>query len=119
PLPIRRIPYDEAIGKYGSDRPDLRFGLELVDVTPVVKDAGFKVFADVAARGGLIKAINAKGAADWPRRELDHMIELAQEWGAGGLAWIAIQEDGYRSAITKFFTEDELLAIRKELDAEP
>jgi len=117
--PFRRIAYDEAIGRYGSDRPDLRFGLPLVDVSEIVRDAGFKVFASVVANGGMVKAINAKGAADWPRREIDRLTELAQSWGAGGLAWIAVQDDGYRSAITKFFSEEELAEMEQALEAKP
>lgn len=118
-LPIRRISYQEAISKYGSDKPDLRFGLELVDITDLVRESGFKVFAD-AAKNGLVKAINAKGAAGWSRREIDQLTEQAVEWGAKGLAWIAVGEDGsLRSAITKFMAEEEVAAVLERLAAEP
>lgn len=118
-LPIRRISYKEAIERYGSDKPDLRFGLELVDVTDIVRDSGFKVFAD-AAKDGLVKAINAKGAARWSRREIDQLTEQAIEWGAKGLAWIAVGEGGsLRSAITKFMAEEEIAAVLERLAAEP
>lgn len=118
-LPIRRIPYDEAIAKYGSDKPDLRFGLELVDLTEIVRDSGFKVFADTVANGGMVKAINAKGAAGWSRREIDELTQSAQEWGAKGLAWIAVQPDSsLRSAITKFMSDDEVNRILEAMDAQ-
>ncbi len=118
-LPIRRISYKEAIERYGSDKPDLRFGLELVDVTDIVRGSGFKVFAD-AAKDGLVKAINAKGAARWSRREIDQLTEQAIEWGAKGLAWIAVGEGGsLRSAITKFMAEEEIAAVLERLAAEP
>lgn len=118
-LPIRRISYKEAIERYGSDKPDLRFGLELVDVTDIVRDSGFKVFAD-AAKDGLVKAINAKGAARWSRREIDQLTEQAIEWGAKGLAWIAVGEGGsLRSAITKFMAEEEIATVLERLAAEP
>lgn len=118
-LPIRRISYKEAIERYGSDKPDLRFGLELVDVTDIVRGSGFKVFAD-AAKDGLVKAINAKGAARWSRREIDQLTEQAIEWGAKGLAWIAVGEGGsLRSAITKFMAEEEVAAVLERLAAEP
>lgn len=118
-LPIRRISYKEAIERYGSDKPDLRFGLELVDLTDIVQNSGFKVFAD-AAKQGLVKAINAKGGAGWSRREIDQLTEQAIEWGAKGLAWIAVGDDGsLRSAITKFMAEDEVTAVLERVAAEP
>lgn len=120
PLPIRRIPYDEAIAKYGSDKPDLRFGLELVDVTDLASTSGFKVFADAAAKQGMVKAINAQGAAGWSRREIDQLTERAVEWGAKGLAWIAVNDDGtLRSAITKFMDEAEIKKLLERLSAQP
>ncbi len=117
--PFRRISYAEAIGRYGSDRPDLRFGMHLIDVSDIVRHSDFKVFANVVANGGIVKAINAKGAGGWTRRDIDRLTELAQSWGAGGLAWIAVQEDGFRSAITKFFSDEELAQLQQALGAEP
>lgn len=117
-LPIQRIPYDEAINRFGSDKPDLRFGLELVDLTDTVRDSGFQVFSGTVKNGGVVKAINAKGAAGWTRREIDELSEQAIGWGAKGLAWIAVQENELRSAITKFMSEEEQEAILSALQAE-
>lgn len=118
-VPIRRMTYDDAMSKYGSDRPDLRFGLELVDLSEIVRESGFKVFADAVKRGGIVKAVNAKGAGSWARREIDELGERATEWGAKGLAWIAVQDGALRSAITKFLSDDEQQAILTALGAEP
>jgi len=119
-LPIPRITYAEAMDRYGVDNPDLRFAMELVDITDIVKSSGFKVFADVAEKGGLVKALNAKGCATFSRKELDDLTEFVAIYGAKGLAWVKIQEDGsWQSPIAKFFTEKELADIAAALDAEP
>jgi len=120
-LPMPRISYAEAMDRFGVDNPDLRFDMELVDITPIVKGCGFKVFASVAEQeGGLVKAINAKGCATFSRKELDDLTEFVAIYGAKGLAWVKIQEDGsWQSPIAKFFTEQELAEIGKTLDAEP
>jgi len=117
PLPMPRITYAEALRRFGVDNPDMRFDLELVDLTDTVKNSGFKVFADVAAKGGLVKAINAKGCAGFSRKDLDDLTAFAAIYGAKGLAWVKINEDGWQSPIAKFFTPDELAAIGSALDA--
>jgi aspartyl-tRNA synthetase len=116
-LPLRRIPYDEAIARYGTDRPDLRFGLELVDLTDLLAGTEFKVFRSVADSGGVIKGINA-GARDVPRSVLDGFIARAQELGAKGLVWAFREGDGWRSPTAKFLTAGELSALNERLGAE-
>ncbi len=119
-FPLDRVPYAQAMAEYGSDRPDRRFGMKLVDISEIVKDCGFKVFSGALAAGGVVKAINAKGMGDWPRAQIDKLGELAVEWGAKGMAWIQYRSEGkVNSPITKFFTEDELAAIERALDVEP
>ncbi len=118
--PVPRITYAEAIDRYGVDNPDLRFEMELVNITDIVKNSGFKVFADVAAKGGLVKALNAKGCATFSRKELDDLTSFVAIYGAKGLAWVKVQEDGsWQSPIAKFFTTEELAAIDAALDAQP
>ncbi|MFH2058109.1 MAG: aspartate--tRNA ligase [Pseudomonadota bacterium] len=115
-----RITYDEAISRFGIDRPDLRFGLELCDVTDLVKDTGFKVFASVAKNGGLVKAINAKGCATFSRKQIDDLTDYVAVYRAKGLAWIKIKEDAsWQSPIAKFFTDPEQDALKNALDMEP
>ena len=114
-----QITYDEAIDRFGIDRPDLRFGLELCNVSDIVKDAGFKVFADVTKNGGLVKAINAKGCASFSRKQIDELTDFVSVYRAKGLAWIKIKEDQWQSPIAKFFTDDEQKALSKRLDLEP
>jgi aspartyl-tRNA synthetase len=116
-LPLRRIPYDEAMSRYGSDRPDLRFGLELVDLTDLLTETEFKVFRGVADSGGAIKGINA-GAQGVPRSGLDGFISRAQELGAKGLVWAFREGEGWRSPTAKFLTADELSALNERLGAE-
>src|SRR5690606_1597350 len=113
PRPFPRLTYDEAIDRYGGDKPDLRFGMELVDVSDIVAQSGFQVFAKAVAAGGRVKALNVPGGASMPRREIDGLVDLAVQWGAKGLAWIASQEDGVRSPITKFLSEEELAGIKE------
>ncbi len=117
--PFARLTYDEAMSRFGLDRPDLRFGLELCEVSDIVKDAGFKVFANVVKNGGLVKAINAKGCADFTRKQIDELTEFAAVYRAKGLAWIKIKEDAWQSPIAKFFTDQEKEALRERLDLEP
>lgn len=118
--PFERIRYDEAIARFGLDAPDRRFGLELVELTEQVKGSGFKVFADVAAAGGLVKAINLKGMADLSRKELDDLTEFVKIYGAKGMAWVKVKPDGeWQSPIAKFFSEDEKAAMAKRLELEP
>lgn len=119
PRPLPRMTYQEAMDRYGSDRPDLRFGFELVNVADVVKDANFKVFRTVLEHGGMIKGINAKGCASFSRREIDALTEYVAIFGAKGLAWMVIGEDEVKSPIAKFFTAEELANIQTRMGAEP
>jgi len=119
-LPMPRMTYAEVIDRYGVDNPDLRFEMELQDITSLVSGCGFKVFANVAAKGGLVKALNAKGCATFSRKVLDDLTDFAGIYGAKGLAWVKIQEDGsWQSPIAKFFTEEELKALAEKLEAAP
>lgn len=115
-IPFMRMPYKEAIEKYGSDKPDLRFGMEIVDIKDIVKNSTFKVFSDAAAQGGEIRGINAKGCADFGRKEIDRLTEYVKTYGAKGIAWIAIKENEVKSSFAKFITEDELKAIIDKMD---
>ncbi|MCI5192192.1 MAG: aspartate--tRNA ligase [Candidatus Electrothrix sp. AU1_5] len=117
--PFRRMKYDEAMARFGTDRPDTRFGLELTDLTETLRGCGFKVFNSIIDKGGAVRAINAKGCANFSRKDLDDLTSYACTFGAKGMAWIKIKEDEWQSPITKFFTEDELAAMGKALDAEP
>ncbi len=118
--PFPQLTYAEAMDRFGLDRPDLRFGMELCDISDIVKDAGFKVFASVVKNGGLVKAINAKGCASFSRKQIDDLTDFAAIYKAKGLAWIKIKEDAsWQSPIAKFFTDDEQQALRERLDMEP
>ena len=120
PLPMPRMSFAEVMDRYGIDNPDLRFGMELVNLTDIVSNCGFKVFADVAAKGGLVKAVNAKGCTTFSRKELDDLTAFAAIYGAKGMAWVKIQEDcSWQSPIAKFFTAAERAQIGAALDAEP
>ena len=117
-LPLRRLPYKEAMDRFGSDKPDTRFGLELINVSDIVADTGFSVFSSVIKNGGSVRAINAKGAVEkFARREIDALVDFVKIYGAKGMAWISMKEDGVQSPITKFFKEDELSALLERLDA--
>ena len=116
-LPLDRLPYDEAIERYGTDRPDVRFGLELVTLSDVVKDTEFKVFNSVIAGGGAVRGLNA-GKREMPRSALDGLIGRAQELGAKGLVWAFREGDGWRSPTAKFLSEDELRGLNEALGAE-
>jgi aspartyl-tRNA synthetase len=116
-LPLRRIPYDEALGRYGNDRPDLRFGLELVELTDLLTETEFKVFSGAIESGGIVKGLNA-GRQDLPRSALDGLIERAQELGAKGLVWAFRDGDGWRSPTAKFLSDAELRALNERLGAE-
>ena len=117
-LPMPRLSYAEAMDRFGVDNPDLRFGLELIDITQQVAGSQFKVFADVAASNGLVKALNAKGCASFSRKELDDLTDFVKIYGAKGLAWVKVTENGWQSPIAKFFTEEELASLNQTLDAE-
>ena len=118
-LPFARMGYEEAMRRFGTDRPDTRFGLELVDLSDILSGCGFKVFQGALEKGGLVKAINAKGCGVFSRKDLDDLTEYAGRFGARGMAWIKIKEDEWQSPITKFFSEEEISAMGKTLDAEP
>ena len=117
-LPMKRMTYGEAISRFGVDNPDLRFGLELVELTDMVANSGFKVFADVAAGGGIVKGINAKGCARFSRKEIDDLTEFARIYGAKGLAYVKMTPEGWQSPIAKFFTPDEIAAMNRAFAAE-
>jgi len=118
--PFPRIPYQEAMDRFGSDKPDTRFGLELVDLSDIVKDCGFKVFTDAVNKGGSVRAINAKGCgAKFSRREIDSLVEFVKIYRAKGMAWIAVEENEVKSAITKFLGDDVTKAILERMGAEP
>ena len=120
PTPFLRLTYEEAMNRYGSDKPDLRFGMELKDVSQIVANSGFKVFASVVEAGGQVKAINASGCGHYSRKEIDDLTKFVSIYGAKGLAWMIIEEDGsIKSPISKFFTEQELEQIVKTLEAKP
>ena len=119
-LPIRRMTWIEAMNRFGSDKPDLRFGMELKDISDVVKGCGFGVFTGALENGGSVRGINAKGQGAMPRKKIDALVEFAKTYGAKGLAYIAINEDGtYKSSFAKFMTEDEMNNIVAALSGEP
>jgi aspartyl-tRNA synthetase len=119
-LPIRRMTWIEAMNRFGSDKPDLRFGMELKDISEVVKGCGFGVFTGALENGGSVRGINAKGQGAMPRKKIDALVEFAKTYGAKGLAYIAINEDGtYKSSFAKFMTEDEMNNIVAALSGEP
>ncbi|MCK5257005.1 MAG: aspartate--tRNA ligase [Deltaproteobacteria bacterium] len=117
--PFPRLPYQEALDRYGLDKPDTRFEMELKDLTPHFADSQFKVFSQVTAAGGSILGLNAKGCAEFSRKELDDLTDLARVYGAQGLAWIKVVSDGVQSPIAKFFTETEIQQLTKILNAQP
>ncbi|WP_417912402.1 aspartate--tRNA ligase [Candidatus Electronema sp. TJ] len=117
--PFPRMSYQEAMSRYGNDKPDTRFGLELVDLTEKLRGCGFKVFNAVIEGGGIVKAINAKGCGTFSRKDLDDLTNYAGSFGAKGMAWIKVKEDEWQSPITKFFNENEIEAMRQALNAEP
>ncbi|MDQ1912444.1 aspartate--tRNA ligase [Paenibacillus sp. GD4] len=118
PRPFQRISYADAMGKYGSDKPDLRFGLELKDVSDIVAASGVQVFANVIKSGGQVKALNAKGCASWSRKEIDDLGVYAARYGAKGLAWMTYKEGELKGPIVKFFSEQELEALKERLEAQ-
>jgi aspartyl-tRNA synthetase len=120
PASFPRMAYDEAMSRYGSDKPDTRFGMELIDLSEFVKDCGFKVFSGAVQNGGQVKAINVKGAAaNYSRKDIDSLQEYAGVYGAKGLAWLKVEEDGLKGPIAKFFNEEEQQQFIKALDASP
>lgn len=118
PRPFPRMTWAEAMDKYGSDKPDLRFGMQLINVTDIVKDSDFKVFASVAQSGGEVKGICVKGGSSFSRREIDKLTEFVGIYGAKGLAYIYVEEDGLKSPVAKFFNEQQLAALRERMGGE-
>lgn len=119
-LPIRRMTWREAMERFGSDKPDLRFGMELKNVSDTVKDCQFVVFKGALENGGSVRGINAEGQGAMPRKKIDALVEYAKGFGAKGLAYLAIQEDGsYKSSFAKFMTEEELEALVRAMDGTP
>jgi len=119
-LPLQRMTYTEAMDRFGSDKPDVRFGLELVQLSEIVKDSSFKVFAQTVANGGEVKAINVKGASDqFTRKDIDGLTEFAAIYGAKGLAWIKVTEEGFTGPIAKFFEGEIVEQLKDVLNAEP
>ncbi len=117
--PFPRLTYHDAIGKYGVDKPDTRFGLELCDISDIVAGSGFKVFADVVKKGGIVKALNAKGCVDMSRKEIDDLTDFVAIYRAKGLAWIKVRDDNWQSPIAKFFSDEEKAALAKRIDMAP
>lgn len=118
-LPIPRMTWREAMDRFGSDKPDLRFGMELKDITEIVRNCGFGVFTGAVSAGGSVRGINAKGQGEMPRKKIDALVDFAKGYGAKGLAYIAIQNDGaVKSSFSKFMTEEEMKAIIAALDGE-
>lgn len=119
-LPLPRMPWQEAMDRFGSDKPDTRFGMELKNVSDVVKNCGFSVFTGALENGGSVRGINAEGQAAMPRKKIDKLVEFAKGYGAKGLAYLAVNEDGtYKSSFAKFMTEEELDALVKAMDGKP
>jgi aspartyl-tRNA synthetase len=117
--PFARLTYEEAVGRFGLDKPDTRFGLELKDISDIVGGSNFKVFADAVKKGGIVKALNAKGCIDFSRKEIDDLIEFVAVYRAKGMAWIKVRENEWQSPITKFFSEEEKKALAERIAMEP
>lgn len=118
-LPIQRMTWQEAMDRFGSDKPDIRFGMELQNVTEVVKDCEFVVFKNAIENGGTVRGINAKGQGSMPRKKIDKLVSFAKDYGAKGLAYVAIQEDGTaKSSFGKFMTEEEMAALIQAMGGE-
>ena len=119
-LPIQRMTWQEAMDRFGSDKPDLRFGMELTDVSEVVAGCGFGVFTGALENGGSVRGINAKGQGSMPRKKIDALVKFAKDFGAKCLAYLCVNEDGtYKSSFAKFMTEDELSALVQKMDGQP
>lgn len=119
-IPFKRMTWQEAMDRFGSDKPDTRFGFELKDISDVVKDCGFSVFTSALENGGSVRGINANGQGSMPRKKIDALVEFAKGYGAKGLAYLAINEDGtYKSSFAKFMTEEELATIVERMEGKP
>jgi len=118
-LPFSRLTHAEAVGRYGLDKPDTRFDLELKDISDIVAGSGFKVFSEVVKKGGIVKALNAKGCIDFSRKEIDDLTDFVAVYRAKGMAWIKVREDEWQSPIVKFFTDDEKKALARRIEMQP
>lgn len=120
PLPLQRMKWIDAMNRYGSDKPDTRFGMELVDVSETVEGCGFGVFTSALENGGSVRGLNVKGQAAMPRKKIDALVDFAKGYGAKGLAYLSVQEDGsYKSSFAKFMTEEQLAALVEKMDGQP
>jgi aspartyl-tRNA synthetase len=117
--PFARLTYEDAVGRFGLDKPDTRFGLELKDISDIVGNSNFKVFADAVKKGGIVKALNAKGCIDFSRKEIDDLIKFVAIYRAKGMAWIKVKENVWQSPIAKYFSEGEKKALSKRIEMEP
>jgi aspartyl-tRNA synthetase len=117
--PFLRLSYEEAIRRFGLDKPDVRFGLELEDISGIVEHSAFKLFADVVKKGGIVKVLNAKGCIDFSRKEIDDLTDFVAVYRAKGLAWIKVREDGWQSPIAKFFNDKEKENLAERIGMEP
>jgi aspartyl-tRNA synthetase len=118
-IPFKRMSYNEAMSRYGSDKPDTRFDMELVDVSEVVQHSSFKVFTSTVANGGQVKGLNVKGAANqYSRKDIDALTEFVARYGAKGLAWLKVEEEGLKGPIAKFFSEEEQQGLLQSFEAE-
>ena len=115
-VPFPRLSYEDAVGRFGLDKPDIRFGLELVDISDIVEKAGFKVFSDAVNKGGKVKALNAKGCLNFTRKEIDDLADYVSVYRAKGLAWIKVHEESWQSPIAKFFSDEEKEALARKID---
>ena len=118
-LPFSRLSYEDAVGRYGLDKPDTRFGLELKDISDIVAASNFKVFSQALKKGGLVKALNAKGCIGFSRKEIDDLTDFVTVYRAKGMAWIKVKEDEWQSPITKFFSDEEKAALAERIDMQP
>jgi aspartyl-tRNA synthetase len=117
--PFLKLTYDQAVGRYGLDKPDTRFGLELKDISDIIAGSNFKVFANAVKKGGVVKALNAKGCIDFSRKEIDDLTDFVAVYRAKGMAWIKVKENEWQSPITKFFSEEEKQALAERIEMEP
>jgi aspartyl-tRNA synthetase len=118
-LPFPRLTYAEALGRFGLDKPDTRFGLELKNISDIVEGAGFKVFSEAVKKGGIVKVLNAGNYADFSRKEIDDLADFVGVYRAKGLAWINVKENEWQSPIAKFFSDEEKQALRERIDMKP
>ena len=116
--PFSQLTYEEAVGRYGLDKPDTRFGFELKDISDIVAGSNFKVFGNAVKKGGIVKALNAKGCMNFSRKEIDDLTELVAVYRAKGMAWIKVKENEWQSPITKFFSEEEKKALAERIEME-